>query len=592
MRQPRFLVVVVACAGLIATLPQSSLAQKNGETGGKQILVQILVNTAYDDSEASLKQISTLIKGLPVRRVQFGKNDNPSSLILREYGISTYKHDAASYLPKTYKLIEQTVLSMNGVNRPEELRHGRIRIPELPRKALEDPNAGNPLNSIPILSVISASAISVRKDPPTNVADLEFVGTADVSSLGRPAAQNHLLDLSFSAAFAKKILNEPAFQKAVTGVFNYPMTMTLGAEDNAQDEIATVDHLVLSEAQRRSIQDLLATNAQREVLVFILDTGWPDATSYADSKRTLHELVRFTQQQFFGRELAKIPDSKPFVEPSNAHCKYVSRALAELRKLDSKDHIKIIYVPLTKEQNAAPLLTELLQTEYVRGATKYSEKQLKVPKDLLKRSRAAAENTVRTSYPDKWNGNEIDTDKSILDAILDLGNSYAKEKNTVFFVNESWTVPHDEYHVYYPTTLYGVVLAAAGNAGINITAAQLDFADRSTSHKDTLAVMNLRPGLARLPCNSSYISEKVVDKAMAVAFDGEVVGTTICGTSFAAPRIAWILAADEAVRKAALDPTTWEADLDERLKKARDPNATKFDKLWFDPVVFLKLSTP
>jgi len=80
---------------------------------------------------------------------------------------------------------------------------------------------------------------------------------------------------------------------------------------------------------------------------------------------------------------------------------------------------------------------------------------------------------------------------------------------------------------------------------------------------------------------------------MATAFDGEVLGSAICGTSFAAPRIAWILAADEAVRKSALDPTTsWEVLLDLRLKKIRDSNASGFDIYLFDPIAFLKSSTP
>jgi hypothetical protein len=250
-------------------------------------------------------------------------------------------------------------------------------------------------------------------------------------------------------------------------------------------------------------------------------------------------------------------------------------------------------VPLTKEQNATPVLTDLLQTEYLRGFTNYSNKQVKPPKDLIKRSRETAENTISKSYPEKWSGDEVLTDKSILDAILDLGNLYANENHTVVFVNESWTVPHDEYHVYYPDPLNGIVLAAAGNANLNVISSHLDFAERSTNHKDTLAVMNRRPGESDFPCSSSFVGANVADEAMATAFDGEVLGSAICGTSFAAPRIAWILAADEAVRKSALDPTTsWEVLLDLRLKKIRDSNASGFDIYLFDPIAFLKSSTP
>jgi len=589
MRSLSFASMLIVSAALLAT---ASSWGRAGEASEKQVLVQIIVNTAYDDSEASLQQIAAIISGLPQRRIRFRKDDNLSSLILKEYRVSTYKSDSPSYLPKTYKLIEQAILDANRLTRPEDIRPGTILIPELPPKALQKFNPDNPLNSAPILSVVPLSSMVAKKNEAGRASDYEFVGVPTVFNLGRPAAQSHAMDFLFTAALAKTVLSESAWQNAVIHVFNYPLSMTLGSNGKPAVD-APVDHLVLTDSQRKYIGDLLAANAQRDVLVFVLDTGWPDATEYAVSRQTLNQLVHFAQNHFFGRDLGKLTPSRPFEEPSNAHCKYVKRSLAEFRALDPANHIKVIYVPLTKEQDAAPLLIDLLQTEYLRGLTNYSRKQVKPAKDLIKRSRETAENTVRNSYPAKWSGDEVITDKSILDAILDFGNLYAKENHTVMFVNESWTVPHDEYHVYYPDPLNGIVLAAAGNAKLNVISSQLDFADRSINHKDTLAIMNRLPGQTDFPCGSSFVGINVVDEVMAIAFDGEVLGSTLCGTSFAAPRIAWILAADEAVRKSALDPTTsWGVLLDVRLKKIRDRNASGFDKYLFDPIAFLQSSAP
>jgi len=208
--------------------------------------------------------------------------------------------------------------------------------------------------------------------------------------------------------------------------------------------------------------------------------------------------------------------------------------------------------------------------------------------ETIRQARSTAKKTVQKSYPQKWGGTEVETDKSILDAILDLGDLYAKNNNTVFFVNESWTAAHDEYQVFYPSSLNGVVLAAVGNASENITSEQRDFADRSTSHKDTIAIMNLRPGTGLL-CGSSFIDSRDVDTTMAIAFDGEIVGNTVCGTSFSSPRVAWLLAADEAIRKTKLDSVRWELVLSERLLKARNPEAAGYNKLWFDPIVFFRM---
>ena len=592
MRKTTLAPMLTLWMAVVATISVSSWAQADEPAADKQVLVQIIVNTAYDDSELSFRQIAAIIHGLPQRRIPFGKNDNLSTLILREYRVSTYNDDSPSYLPKTFKLIEQAILDANRVTEPERLRSGTILVPELPPKALEKFNPGNALNTIPILSVVPLSSVVPKKNQAESVSDFEFVGSPTVSSLGRPAAQHHAMDFVFTAAFAKTVLTNPALQDAVIHFFNYPITMTLGGNRTPAVD-AAVDHLVLSDSQREYIRNLLAANAQRDVLVFVLDTGWPDPTEYAASRQALNQLVHFAQKRFFGRNLGSPSALKPFEEPSNPHCKYVKRSLAEFHALDPTNRIKIIYVPLTKEQNATPVLTDLLQTEYLRGFTNYSNKQVKPPKDLIKRSRETAENTISKSYPEKWSGDEVLTDKSILDAILDLGNLYANENHTVVFVNESWTVPHDEYHVYYPDPLNGIVLAAAGNANLNVISSHLDFAERSTNHKDTLAVMNRRPGESDFPCSSSFVGANVADEAMATAFDGEVLGSAICGTSFAAPRIAWILAADEAVRKSALDPTTsWEVLLDLRLKKIRDSNASGFDIYLFDPIAFLKSSTP
>jgi hypothetical protein len=406
-----------------------------------------------------------------------------------------------------------------------------------------------------------------------------------VSALGRPASQSTFVEFPVPESVARTMLADLGFAKSASA-FNFPMQITLGERASLQSPAPAADHLVLTDAQREALQAALAHEAQRSVLVFVLDTGYPDSTSYATSKLQLRQLVQFVQTQIFGKTLPSADVSKPFSDPSNHHCKDVARALAELRQLDPGGKIKIVYVPLTKEQNSDGILIDLLQTEWLRNYINYSDAKHPLSSDVRRRSKNAATDTVRHSFPDKWSGITVETDKSVLDAILDLGDFWARKNNTVFFVSESWTVPHGQYHVYYPSPLSGVVLSAVGNSGENITTNQREFADRSADHKDTIAILNLRPGQGLL-CGSSFIDPRDVDSAMAVGFDGEILGDTLCGTSFAAPRIAWFLALDEATRKTALDPNRWELILGNRLLKARDPQASGFNKLWFDPTIFL-----
>ncbi len=81
------------------------------------VLVQIKVKTAYDDSKESVEMISTLADLLPVREITFPSQGTLSELILNEYRISTYEKDAVSYLPRSYSLLEQSILALNDTDK-------------------------------------------------------------------------------------------------------------------------------------------------------------------------------------------------------------------------------------------------------------------------------------------------------------------------------------------------------------------------------------------------------------------------------------------------------------------------------------------
>ena len=139
-----------------------------------------------------------------------------------------------------------------------------------------------------------------------------------------------------------------------------------------------------------------------------------------------------------------------------------------------------------------------------------------------------------------------------------------------------------KYYVQYQTPQYGMVLSAVGNDG---TTNLLDFAQRSTSVKDTMAIMNItEKGLAS---GSTHVAENYIDIAVAAGFDGSVTDD-ISGTSFSAPRIAWFLAAGEAVRKRKLDLDNWGTNLQLQLRALRDPQATGYRKALFDPVRYIE----
>jgi hypothetical protein len=270
----------------------------------------------------------------------------------------------------------------------------------------------------------------------------------------------------------------------------------------------------------------------------------------------------------------------------------VRRALQEFEGLDPNHHVKVVYIPLTQEQGAQDLLDILLVTSYL---LMYQAEHPGAPieKKVLQTAKQNADGVVG-SLQKTWVGESINTDKALLDAVLWVGTAWADLKQTGFVVNESWTVPHNQYFVNYIEPPEGIVTAAVGNLGQNINSArsEVDFSQRCSTTLDTLAVMNLRPQDGSLCC-SSMIDEQNVPTAMAAGFDGEVSGTdcaSLCGTSFAAPRVAWIIAAGESLRSSAFDSSRWGLNVRSRIFSARQSGVQGFQATWLDTVRYLSLS--
>jgi len=86
---------------------------------------------------------------------------------------------------------------------------------------------------------------------------------------------------------------------------------------------------------------------------------------------------------------------------------------------------------------------------------------------------------------------------------------------------------------------------------------------------------------------STRIAEKDIDVALAAGFDGAVTDD-VTGTSFSSPRVGWFLAAGEAVRTKDLDLDRWAIEFRQQLRSLRDPQASNYLKLLFDPVRYVK----
>jgi len=501
-----------------------------------------------------------------------------SEFVLQQYGFGP------SDLPRSYAVVEAAILAENRWNKPEDAKAGPINIPLLPRRALINFNPKKHLNSVPKLWIMGG--IQAKVEDATEARDFAFASSVRLDQ-NRLASQSEMIDLPIPVANVSELLADPALSKYASA-FQYPIAVHLAADPPCKTESQVGDHSVLSENERASIGQALGNSTQRDSVVFVLDTGWPNKTAYEESRTQLWTVLDSFWRRNFGLALPHGMYAQQYTDPSNFHCRCVERSLKEFRKIDPSGHVKVIYVPMTREQDGGSVIADLLQTSYLLEWE--NMKHVLPPNDVLKRSREVAENTVSTKFPAQWPGDqeEVTTDKSLLDAMMILSDEYAEMKKTFVFINESWTVKHKEYYIRWPAPLHGAVIAAAGNENVNVSDPLIDFADRSSLAKDTFAVMNLDQTVGKV-CSSSFIDESDIDSAKAIGYDGKI-SNEICGTSFAAPRVAWILAADEAIRKQDIQPQKWADSLQHRLSVMRDPGAQKYLRLWLSP--WKLLATP
>jgi hypothetical protein len=554
-------------------------------------VVHVRVNTAYDDSDQSLLLLDTLAQYAPVRLIPVAAGDTLDALFVREYGFGV------SDLPKSYALLLRFILTRNHLSRPEDLRPGSLIIPAIPKRAWMRFGRSNPMNYVANMSIFQAATANVASASANRRPAQAAVGFAETepsdfaynqsvpSEEHRFTAPYELLAFQMPLKAAGKLVESTAFGPGTVTAGTFPLPVKLASENTCDTEAASRDHQTLTLQQKGRLSQLLKEQTQRSPVVFILDTGWPNLSSYQESRSALYEVLDKVWRGKFGVPFPKAGAQRTIPAAHHQHCRCIERALKELRALDQDvepdKRIKIIYVPLTREQGAGTILADLLQTSNLLQRLEAENGSLSP--EIIRGARTWANDLVKRYFPRQWSGEEVQTDKSVLDAVLLVGQAYARLSDKVFFASESWTVSHGgKYYVQYQTPEFGIVASAAGNDG---TTNLLDFAQRSASTKDTMAIINMTAH--GVVSQSTRIGEPDIDIALAAGFDGSVTDD-ISGTSFSSPRVAWFLAAGEAVRKKNVNLERWGIELHQQLRAMRDPKASLYQKLLFDPVRYIE----
>jgi hypothetical protein len=525
------------------------------------VLLRVRVSTDYPGTEEDLNLLSKLADFLAPRRQLISGNESLSQLILNEYGIAEGEH------PGTYNFILSWILKKNNIANADLVLEGQeLSIPNLPRIAPTHPRR-NPFHAIPAIRKLDLSSA------------LAFTTMPKRSQDSRKGTQTDDLEVLTS----REKLSTSSGQALLNLSENITLYESMIVQWADNDAGLSASHSVFKPTQSDKVRKLLASPKKRPVLVIVLDSGWP-IKAYSRSIRIIEELFASARSQwnFPGTSI----NIKSTVDkPKNPHCERIETALEEMTILDTSSMIPVAFFPMTKEQGAEPILRELLRLHYKHDKTLDPLPTADLPADIETNADKYASDVLK-HVADTAEGQEVKTSKALLDALFEVADAWASSTGGIYFVNTSWTVKQNILKIAFPE--YGLPVVAAGNEpGKDITSDEfgLDLARRCVK-KEVLTVMNLVDG-AGSGCSTSIVNKDFLDEEMVVAFDGMIPED--CGTSFATPRVAWLLALSEAQRSYEVGRNLWIIDLFRRLKSIRT-NDLGFRKVMLDPDTILQAS--
>lgn len=309
-----------------------------------------------------------------------------------------------------------------------------------------------------------------------------------------------------------------------------------------------LESLGLTLAQRESIRDAASRPTARNVILVILDSGWPSKDAF---DRSLGFILPRLRNLWNVYEFGQFQDPHlKWKEPSlqsgdNFHAAQIDSALSDFVALDGTRRIPIVYLPLTTGQDAVQLIQRLVHTYHMLLQRSLNPASAKLSPSTIRNLKRVADDVVR-SIPtrDDANGKAF-TNSSVIGAALAVLQAIAALDNSLVVINTSWTADDG---VLDPIGTGGkmneLVVAAAGNQkDVNLDAQGWDFAKRSASGGGTyITVLNTtRSGVTQ--CSSSIVTDdsETLKGRLVVGYNGDV-GSSTCATSFAAPRVGWLLA--------------------------------------------------
>lgn len=636
MRCLLFLLGTALILPILAPVTQAQVKPDN-------VTIQLNMPEAYDDSDENLSTLRRFCVALPPSETYLRKGEGISNVIQSIYGVTR-----ADNTHEIYDLLLETILDLNGLSEPEQAVDGSLFVPTVPprkvttkntqERNLELANSGSSSQFVRSLADVRALYASLHwprelyplsaQDPidnGQNVDNSAAVPRQPVSEeLAKPFPDSRKtngdeptisIDTEVSADTARNLESDSLTTDAVD-IADFPMTVVFTQSPCEELDVKVEPLRYLTIDEQSELRTILQTEAQRDVCLFILDSGWPSPSAYSESLSALADIVQAARSRLRCKKLVKLqwPQIYPG-DPVIKHCAKIEEALQDLRALDTNKHVKVIYVPISLDQQADPIIEEILVVHEIARRMGANAGNVNVPLQVEKKARDWAKGVIKdirqraeeeriqdrsgTFNPSETpEGNRAISDEAILNAVLTLGTWYGRSRpespgadnppQTANFYNLSWLVRENMLEPILDNADPGLIVVSAGNdSGQNVNAVHLDLAQRCNDGAKVLTVINM-PRRGKVDKSSNIIDKAVLNiDGYAVGFDGYLKSGE-CGTSFSAPRVAWLLAVKEALRVPSYIPYVWCGNLKSIIRASLGQNLQN-ESLWFNVTKVLNL---
>lgn len=588
-----FPVITLVCLAVSAPAASSPIAAQSA--ADEDLLVLRVAPRTYHLDQIDHEHLSGLLANSFSKQIKVKPGQTISGILQEQFNITK------RWAPHTYDQFAAKVQATNSISDPSrDLKAGQLLLlPDMPKGA-QTPNVpGNPTVTRAQVTYGTVGFDSRIAEAPTTLNRVSALAGTEIQFRSMKRSQYSSLNI------------DPLSTRSQMAAAGQPIP--LQGEIVASMAVGDATPATLDAASKTLVSTLLATPVKIHPYVVVLDDSWPSQDDFRRSVRFILDASAKIREAYFLQDSrgdsSDVASMKAELDKNHygttfcdGDCEYpqlkwhsamIRRSLDDFTQLDTKQQIGVIYIPLNLAQRyARNAIGEIMRVALLADSVS-SQLVLKTPSGNFPKAAQpgipdfeSVDGFVETllspvrlsAIPPAYTpGSElrVSTDKSIVDAVVNFMVLYSAASQRPHFISMSWTSPRNSL----PATFrddapYGLWIAAAGNdPNVNVQSQLPLFAGRSTVPGDFIAVQNT----AVTGCDTSKLSTNPALHVYGLAFPGWI-DSSHCGTSFSAPRVAWLLALREASKGTPVIPSDddswmqWKAAQMEAVFRLTRPN--------------------